>query len=368
MNLTSTLFAGSLLSSLHSYSSGENDVGNPSTRTMLEGEVVSDVGKSVWVIYQDKKLNYWFGSDGQGVYRFDGKVITRFSTKNGLPNNRIREIKEDKAGNILVSTLDGICKFDGRAFTTLKVVKADSAWRLNPDDLWFKGASNTPGPYRYDGKKLYLLKFPKHYLETQITKETLNPAASPYSIYTIYQDTKGNMWFGTANLGACRYDGKSLTWIYERHLSEIKSGGSFGIRTIGEDKSGKFWICSNRYRYVMHPGMQSGKDMIIDYNREDGISPTKDKTDYDPRFFESMTQDNDRNLWMSSNGSGVWRFDGKSLKHFPVMTGRSWLITVYKDRKGDIWLGTDSAGVFRFDGKEFKPYQPLNYARARFQS
>ena len=328
-----------------------------STKAVPIGEVVSEIGKNVWVIYQDKKGNYWFGSDGKGVFRYDGNVITQYSMKDGLPNNRIREIKEDKAGNIFISTLDGICKFDGRAFTTLKVVKEDSAWRLHPDDLWFKGATNTHGPYRYDGKTLYLLKFPKHYLEDQINREIPRQVVSPYSIYTIYQDTKGNIWFGTQNLGVCRYDGKSHTWIFERHLFEVEGGGLFGSRTIGEDESGKFWICNNQFTFSIKPGVKSQNDEIIDYVREDGVSHTKSKSGYDPIFFESMTTDDERNLWMSSNGTGVWRFDGNQLKHFAIPSGDSWLITIYKDRKGDIWLGTDSAGVFKFDGKEFRPFR-----------
>jgi ligand-binding sensor domain-containing protein len=204
------------------------------------GEVVSEIGNNIWVIYQDTKGQYWFGSDGKGVFRNDGNQITRYSTRDGLPSDRIREIKEDKAGNIYISTLDGISKYDGQTLKRLKVVQDDSAWRLHPDDLWFKGASNTAGPYRYDGTTLYLLKFPKHYLEDQINREFPRSVVSPYSVFSIYKDTKGHMWFGTQNLGACRYDGKTLTWIYERHLSEAENGGTFGIRTIGEDKSGTF--------------------------------------------------------------------------------------------------------------------------------
>ncbi len=328
-----------------------------SSVTVPKGEVVTEVGNNVWVIHQDRKGIYWFGSDGKGVFRYDGKVITRFSTKDGLPNDRIREIKEDRYGNIFISTLDGICKFDGQIFTTLKVVKEDSAWRLHADDLWFKGATNTHGPYRYDGKTLYLLKFPKHDLEDQINREFPRSVVSPYSIYTIYRDTKGTLWFGTQNLGAIRYDGKSHAWIYERHLSEAENGGTFGIRSISEDKSGNFWICSNRFRFNVKPKTSSSTQQIA-YERLSGISHTNDKDNYKPIFFESMTRDNEGNLWMSSNGSGVWRFDGQELKHFPIKSGDSWLITVYSDLNGDVWLGTDSAGVFRFDGEVFSPFRP----------
>lgn len=323
------------------------------------GQVVSEIGNNVWVVYQDSRGHHWFGTDGAGVIRYDGKTLTRYSADHGLPNDRIREIKEDKVGNIFISTLEGICKFDGEQFTLLRVVEDDNAWRLHPDDLWFKGATNTHGPYRYDGKTLYLLKFPKSYLEDQINREFPRSVVSPYSIYTIYQDTKGHLWFGTQHLGACRYDGKTHTWIYERHLSEAEDGGSFGIRTIAEDKAGKFWICSNQYRYTVKPGTREGTQMVADYSRELGISHTNIQQGYKPTFFESMTRDNEGNLWMSSNATGVWRYDGKEMKHFPVETGKSWLISVTLDREGHIWLGTDSAGVFRFDGHGFKKFEPL---------
>lgn len=330
----------------------------PNSQEQLQiGEVVTEIGNSVWVIFQDSQGNYWFGSDGKGVFRYDGKTIIRYSTRDGLPNDHIREIKEDKTGNIFISTLQGITKFEGKKFTKLEVVINDTAWRLHPDDLWFKGATNTHGPYRYDGKTLFLLKFPKHELEDQINKEFPRSVVSPYSIYTIYQDSKGYLWFGTQHLGAIRYDGKSHTYIYERHLSEAENGAAFGIRTISEDNSGKFWICSNRFRFDLNPNSNPSKQKIS-YNRLPGTSHTKDKENYDPIFFESMTRDDKGNIWMSSNGSGVWRFDGKELKHFPVNTGNSWLISVYKDRNGAIWLGTDSAGVFKFNGTTFNLFQP----------
>jgi len=39
------------------------------------GHVVQKLGTNIMTIYQDKKNIYWFGSNGQGVYRYDGKEI-----------------------------------------------------------------------------------------------------------------------------------------------------------------------------------------------------------------------------------------------------------------------------------------------------
>lgn len=70
----------------------------------IKGDTVKTLGKNVMVIYQDKKNVYWFGSWETGVYRYDGKNIINYTTKHGLPNNRVDEIQEDKLGNIYFNT------------------------------------------------------------------------------------------------------------------------------------------------------------------------------------------------------------------------------------------------------------------------
>lgn len=58
------------------------------------GDTVSELGKSILIIFQSANGNYWFGSDVDGVYRYDGKNIIHFSTKHGLCNNTIRKLKK----------------------------------------------------------------------------------------------------------------------------------------------------------------------------------------------------------------------------------------------------------------------------------
>ena len=49
---------------------------------------------------QDKAGNLWFGTSREGVYRYDGKLFTHFTVKDGLCSNAIISILEDKTGNI----------------------------------------------------------------------------------------------------------------------------------------------------------------------------------------------------------------------------------------------------------------------------
>ena len=223
---------------------------NGERTTISIGDTVSELSNSILMVFQATNGTYWFGSDKDGLYNVDGKTITHFSTKDGLSDNRIRSIQEDKLGNIYISTLDGINKFDGQAFTTLTAVKENN-WSLHPDDLWFNiaGKSGDKGPYRYDGKNLYQLEFPKHYMADEYFKRFPNNAWSPYEVYSIYKDSKGTMWFGTSNFGVCRYDGLSFSWLYEDQLTNVPNGGSFGIRSILADNKGKFWICNTLHRF-----------------------------------------------------------------------------------------------------------------------
>ena len=108
---------------------------NDKISTATFGDTVSELSNSIIIIFQAADGKYWFGSDKDGLYCVDDKTIIHFSTKDGLLDNRIRSIQEDKQGNIYISTLGGINKFDGHSFTTLTPVKnnpSDSNWKLQP--------------------------------------------------------------------------------------------------------------------------------------------------------------------------------------------------------------------------------------------
>ncbi|WP_312553409.1 two-component regulator propeller domain-containing protein [Empedobacter brevis] len=58
-------------------------------------------------IFQDSKGNYWLGSHKEGVSVYDGKSFEYFTTNEGLSDNQIRSIQEDKNGKIWFGTANG---------------------------------------------------------------------------------------------------------------------------------------------------------------------------------------------------------------------------------------------------------------------
>ena len=344
-------------------SQGTNKIENSSIIDITKVEIIKELGKNIMLVYQDKKNNYWFGSWEDGLYKYDGKTLLHFTTKNGLPNNRIDEIKEDNSGNIYFNTSSGIIKSDGENFLLLKVTDLDNHWKLEPNDLWFKDGWNSGYVFRYDGNYLYKLQLPKTKLgEDHILKNPNNP--NPYTVYSIYKDSKGNIWFGTGALGVFRYNGKSFDWILEKDVVEIfndPSEGSNGVRSIIEDKDGYFWF-NSMFRYNVYNNKKPIKNNLGStfYHREKNIGSLDGKSDGKLNEYLSIAKDNKNELWIATYNAGVYHYNGKNTTHYIVKDGSKeiTLFTIYKDNAGHLWLGTHETGAYKFNGQTFERFKP----------
>lgn len=164
---------------------------------------------------QDKAGNLWFSTSGEGVYRFDGKSFTNFTTKDGLSSNDVSTIIEDRKGNILLGTKSGICKYDGEKFS--KYFESDSLTKLvitslledRDGNIWF-GVMNK-GIYRYDGTNVsnFLYKYEHPFYGDKYEKY----------ISDILQDKNGNIWFSSWNGGG--------VWRYDPSATLRSSGKAF---------------------------------------------------------------------------------------------------------------------------------------------
>jgi hypothetical protein len=328
------------------------------------GEVVAEIDPGYGAVFQDMDHNYWFSGGNQGVYRFDGKpegTITRFTMKDGLTSDHVGGIQQhEPTGDIILMTSNGFCRFDGRAFTTLSVADpSKSEWKLQPDDLWFPAGQDTGAVYRYDGKIMHRLTFPKTEAGDAATlprDKYPNAKYSPYDVYIIFKDSSGHVWFGTAILGACRYDGTSFAWF-------AKPGhdlANFGTRSIIEDKDGRFWFSSTLNRYIIDPGVQAaeagGGTVTVKYRMEPGVGVEADPFS----IFMSAVKDESGDLWLATLSAGVYRYDGTTMTHYPIehAGGMIFNISIYRDRQDNIWLCTMKDGIYKFNGERFARFRP----------
>ena len=64
--------------------------------------------------YQDRNRNLWIPTN-EGLYLFDrrtGKATSTFTTAEGLPDDGVQGILSDEAGQLWLSTRNGLCRFD----------------------------------------------------------------------------------------------------------------------------------------------------------------------------------------------------------------------------------------------------------------
>jgi signal transduction histidine kinase/ligand-binding sensor domain-containing protein len=68
----------------------------------------------VFSIFEDSRSNMWIGTLGGGLNKLDTlhKTVINYSTFNGLPDNTINSIVEDRNGYLWISTNNGISRFD----------------------------------------------------------------------------------------------------------------------------------------------------------------------------------------------------------------------------------------------------------------
>lgn len=138
---------------------------------------------------------------------------------------------------------------------------------------------------------------------------SVNDGLSQSTVYSIYQDAKGFMWFGTRGGGLNKYDGYDFH-VYKNRTDDEKSLTDNTVFSILEDSRGVLWV-----------GTQRG--MINRYDLNAG------------RFFSYP-------LKATTNV-----YEDYSLA----------VRSIYEDRTGQIWIGT-SQGVFRYD-KQADRFDPM---------
>ena len=339
--------------SSQSQSIKENQIGN----FILGGKLLKYT-KGVRSILEDSKGNIWFGSHNEGVCLLHNGELQYFTTENGLSNNQVRSIYEDKNGVIWFECGIGISKYDGQKMTIYKERNYDSIneLKLTDNDLWFKGdetvgynkLEGNAGVYQFDGKNLNYRSFP---IKPKLGQENV------YSISTPFVKSKnGTVWFGTYS-ALIGYDGKQFKMFNNEALGLNGTTEFLHIRCIMEDSKGNLWIGNNS------GGSKVGGIGVLKYDGKEFIHFTKQhqlrkedtKGNSLDRVF-SMCEDALGNIWFGTVESGVWRYDGYSLKNFTKKEGldgdMTWII--YKSKTGELWFGGGPNGVFCFNGKSFE--------------
>lgn len=299
-------------------------------------------------IFQDKKGNYWFGSLQEGVAVYNHNYFTYFTTDEGLTDNQIHSIREDKNGIIWFDTQNGVSSYDGK--TIKKQTKTENAaskdeWMKSDKDLWFD-AGIKAGVYRYDGQRLNYLAFPN--------PKVINPN-NLYAVTSLSTGKNNMLWIGTY-AGVFGYNGSDFTIINDETLGLDIETEPLHIRSILEDSKGRLWIGNNGIGVLLKEG-----DSIINFSKKNNLihpasSGKGDKSQ--PGTLEhvfTIAEDSQGNIWFGDRDAGVWKYDGKIMFNYTEKDGltNNFAQSIYEDKNGELWFGMADGNIFKFNGKSF---------------
>jgi ligand-binding sensor domain-containing protein len=280
-------------------------------------------------VLEDRKGNFWFASIGSGVYYYNGKSFLNFTTKDGLSNDSVTNIYEDKTGTIWFGTGNGASRFDGKSFRNLKMKEAPPV--TGTDSVY------TGPPVAVKADSVHVSAYQKPIPEASWMHNDVN---------AIIEDKTGKFWFGTRGYAAI-YDGKSFTTITN------KDGKPFtNVRSIIKDKKGNIWLggYDGLWRYDPSTSLRAGAGTF---------------TNFSQKFVGYIYEDKKGNIWTSSesaNNQGwvLSRYDGKTLSDkkptVAEIINKPMIFGILEDDKGNIWFGGFD-GVYRYDGKTITDFK-----------
>jgi len=312
----------------------------------------------------------WFGTGFGGVSRFDGKELKNFTIKDGLLNNWVSTIHAEPDGVIWLGTGPyaatsggGVSRYDGKSFVNvttedgLAYDRVISIYRAPDGALWF--GTDGGGVSRYD--------------EEGIENLTTKNGLAHNSVRAIYRAKDGVLWFGTQGGGVSRYDGKEFNNFTTKDGLAHNNVWSISPLPDGALCFGTGWLFGGVSRYdgknfedfTVKVGLPRVQILAV-HGASDGtmwFGTWTGAFQYNGKKLVSFLagkivwaihQAPDGALWFATQGSGVFRYDGKEFKNFTEEDGLAdnWAFSIHADPDGVLWFGTED-GVSRYDGKKF---------------
>jgi len=210
------------------------------------------------------------------------------------------------------------------------------------------------------------------------TSFTVNEGLSQSQVNSIYEDSRGYLWFGTAGGGVCQFDGVNFTQYDEKQ-------GLCGPRVTGiaEDNAGNMWFGAtwggvSRFNgkkfqnYKRKQGLLSDASTAMINDREGNIyvASSAGVTIIDQNLdfthlssYNGLTTNNVTCLFEADNGAiwigttdGINIYEGGEIRNIGRTEGLPYnhVSCIAQDSLGNMWIGFDRKGVVKLDASSLR--------------
>ncbi|WP_207420103.1 hybrid sensor histidine kinase/response regulator transcription factor [Desertivirga brevis] len=316
------------------------------------------------------------------------------STQEGLPQNTVFGIAEDKYGFVWFGTLDGLCRYDGYQFKIYRFNPADiNSVNSNQIDNVIKDTKGniwvaTQAGYelcrynyekdnfdRISTKRLpeafvnsfsrriygrmvkynlghYILRLEKYTNLVQIDTKTnqkkyyFTNATDPWAlrdlnISYLYKGGNNILWLGTFNKGISKANIKAKPFEYYYHDPQDPNSIADNVVTaIGKDSKGNLWV-GTYDKGITIIGAKGTRQLSLGKPDKIGLSFNQ---------VRSILCDSRGDVWIGSR-KGLLKYDGRSGKTRGFESINRYTHTVFgliEDKDRNIWIATRREGIFKF--------------------
>jgi ligand-binding sensor domain-containing protein len=186
--------------------------------------------------------------------------------------------------------------------------------------------------------------------------KVLNHYDNLFAVTSISKGKKKMIWFGTY-AGVFGYDGNGFKIINDEPLGLDRNIAPLHIRSIFEDSKGRLWIGNNGIGVLLKEG-----DTIINFSEKHNlIHPTSGKKGDKsmPGTLEhvfTIAEDEKGNIWFGDRDAGIWKYDGVKMTNYTKKDGltNDNALSIFEDNKGELWFGMADGNIYKFNGKAFE--------------
>lgn len=312
-------------------------------------------------IFQDANQFLWIATDA-GVSRFDGQRFENFTIDDGLPDNQVLQIKEDRKGRIWFLAFNGEMSYfhNGQIYNstndeTLRLLKFNaviiSIFHDSKDRLWF--GTNKNLLFMFDGKTL------SKYSSTDQNNQFIFSYAN--------EDAQGRMWVYSQNSVRLFKHGKfdlvnshtasalsykmiasansNTMWYLDKKGLNFKQGK---VQKLVRAINQKFAALELGYFHVDHDNLWlSSQDGVFHI---DSIGHTQHYLKGIPTV--QVIKDMQQNMWFTSS-DGIYMLPREENRMFTLNKthglSSNVVKSIIKDRKKNIWLGLEGGFLNKLD-------------------
>lgn len=213
-------------------------------------------------------------------------------------------------------------------------------------------------------KYIITLAFPFAYFisgaQSQYLKSTTEISYGAGDVVThAILDSHSKLWFATTNEGVYSYDGHSFT-----NYNQDNGLCSNDVWYILEDHKGLLYFATTNGLCV-YDGVTFHHIPLPEHNNE-LRSPETGFPSRETQTISCLYLDKKNNLWIGTDASGAYKYDGKTFTPFLQFSGRihpedsvysNCITSILEDTEGNIWFTSMThGGISRYDGSQIKQF------------